>query len=329
MAVVGCGDVAEVHLAAIADAPGVQLVGVCDRNAGRANIAAERFGVAACGDVACLIAEHDPDIIHVCTPHDEHEPVARVALQHGVHVLLEKPLAQSVAAGEQLVALANESSATLGVCFQNRYNPTSVALKAALISGDYGAVLGARAQVMWTRSADYYRDRPWRGTWSGSGGGLLMNQAIHTIDLVQWLLGDVADVRGDTSTLLFGDVIEVEDTAVGVLEHTSGVRTNFYATLTHFEHAPVFIEITCERGVLVLNGDLVVHFPDGTQEVLAQRDEPATTRTYWGASHERLIGDFYRAVRAREPFWIDAAEAAKSLVIAQSFYVDAPQPPAL
>ena len=322
VAVVGCGDVAEVHFAAIADAPGVQLVGVCDRNPGRASIAAERFGVPAFSDIADLLAEHHLDVVHVCTPHDEHEPVARVALQHGVHVLLEKPLAQSVAAGQQLVALANESRATLGVCFQNRYNPTSVALKTALVSGDYGKVLGARAQVMWTRTAQYYRDRPWRGTWAGSGGGLLMNQAIHTIDLVQWFLGDVEVVHGDTSTLLFADAIEVEDTAVGVFEHTSGVRTNFYATLTHFEHAPVFIEITCERAVLVLNGDLVVQFPDGTRDVLAERDEPATTRTYWGASHERLIADFYRAVRAREPFWIDAAEAAKSLAIAQAFYRD-------
>lgn len=329
MAVVGCGDVAEVHVAAVMDAAGVHLVAVCDRDADHLSTAVQRFGVPGYSDVEDLLEAHEVDVVHACTPHDQHLPVARAALQRGVHVLLEKPLAESVAAGAELVSLADGSPATLGVCFQNRYNPTSVALKAALISGDYGAVLGARAQVMWTRTAEYYRSRPWRGTWRGSGGGLLMNQAIHTIDLVQWFLGDVAAVRGDTSTLLFAEDIEVEDTAVGVFEHTSGVRTNFYATLTHFEHAPVFIEITCERGVLVLNGDLVVQLPDGTHEVLAQRDEPATARTYWGASHERLIGDFYRAVRAREPFWIDAAEAAKSLAIAQSFYVDEPQPPAI
>lgn len=313
---------AEVHFAAIEDAPGVQLVAVCDRDEGRAATATERFGVPAYADAADLLAAEELDVVHVCTPHDEHLPVAQLALEHGVHVLLEKPLAHSVAAGELLVASATGSSATLGVCFQNRYNPTSVALKAALISGDYGAVQGARAQVMWTRTADYYRARPWRGTWASSGGGLLMNQAIHTIDLVQWFLGDVSTVHGETSTLLFGEVIEVEDTAVGVIEHTSGVRTNFYATLTHFEHAPVFVEITCERGVIVLNGDLTVHLPDGTREVLAERDEPATVRSYWGASHERLISDFYRAVRAGEPFWIDASEAFKSLAIAQEFYLD-------
>ncbi len=319
-AVVGCGDVSEVHFAAIADLPDVLLVAVCDTDADRRDVAAHRFGVPGYPDVAALLDAQRVDVLHACTPHDEHLPVARIALDRGVHVLLEKPLAQSIEAGAELVAAAAASSATLGVCFQNRYNPTSVALKAAIDSGEFGAVIGARAQVMWTRTADYYRARPWRGTLAGSGGGLLMNQAIHTIDLVQWLLGEVTSVRGSTSTLLFGDTIEVEDTAVGVLEHASGARTNFYATLTHFEHAPVFVEVTCEHAVLVLDGDLSVRFPDGSEQLLAERDQITTARTYWGASHERLISDFYRAVSAGESFWIDAPEAAKSLVIAQAFY---------
>jgi predicted dehydrogenase len=233
---------------------------------------------------------------------------------------LEKPLADSVMMGSMLIDAAATSTANLGVCFQNRYNATSVALKSALTSGEYGKPLGARAQVMWTRTADYYHARPWRGTKSGSGGGVLMNQAIHTIDLVQWLLGDVTDVRGATAALLFGDVIEVEDTAVGVLQHEQGIRTNFYATLTHFEHAPVFIEVRCEKATLTLNGDLVARRPDGSETVLAEPDQVGTARTYWGASHERLITDFYRAIAAGEHFWIDAPEAAKSLRIAQAFY---------
>lgn len=319
-AVVGCGDVAEVHFAAIIDQEDATLVAVCDRDPERLRIAAERFGVPGYPDVTALLDAEQVDVVHVCTPHNEHVSVASRVLQRGVHVLLEKPLAESTAAGEQLISVASSSAAALGVCFQNRYNPTSVALKAALDSGAYGAPVGARAQVMWTRTADYYRARPWRGTREGSGGGVLMNQAIHTIDLVQWLLGDVRAVHGDTATLLFGDTIEVEDTATGVFEHASGIRTNFYATLTHFEHAPVFVEITCEQAVLVLNGDLIVRFPDGREQLLAERDRISTARTYWGASHERLIGDFYRTIRSGEAFWIDGAEAAKSLTIAQAFY---------
>jgi predicted dehydrogenase len=319
-AVVGCGDVSEVHFAALADLPHVELVAVCDRDEARRTAAATAQNVPGFGSVNELLDADLADVIHVCTPHNEHVNIATLALQRGVHVLLEKPLADSVLMGSMLVDAAATSSAMLGVCFQNRYNPTSVAFREALTSGTYGKPLGARAQMMWARTADYYRARPWRGTKAGSGGGVLMNQAIHTIDLVQWLLGDVTSIRGTTAALMFGDVIEVEDTAVGVLEHESGVRTNFYATLTHFEHAPVFIEVTCEQAVLVLNGDLTVRFPDGRRELLASKDVVSTARTYWGASHERLITDFYAGIAAGKPFWINAEEAAKSLKIAQAFY---------
>lgn len=319
-AVVGCGDVAEVHFAALAAVDDVELVAVCDTDENRRKTAAAACNVPGFNSVTELLNAGIADVVHVCTPHNEHTQNAIAALQRGVHVLLEKPLAETVFRGSMLIDAAASSSATLGVCFQNRYNPTSVAMKIALDSQRYGKVLGARAQMMWARTADYYRARPWRGTKVGSGGGVLMNQAIHTIDLVQWLLGDVDDVRGSISTLMFGDVIEVEDTAVGVLTHVSGVRTNFYATLTHFEHAPVFVEITCENAVLILNGDLVALHPDGRRELLAQRDVVATERSYWGASHERLITDFYAALVQEQPFWIDAPEAAKSLAIAQAFY---------
>ena len=319
-AVIGCGDVSEVHFAALADLPDVELVAVCDRDEARRTAAATAHGVPGFASVSELLDAGIADVVHVCTPHNEHVNVATMALQRGVHVLLEKPLADSVMMGSMLVDAAATSEATLGVCFQNRYNPTSIAFREALTSGTYGKPLGARAQVMWARTADYYHARPWRGTKTGSGGGVLMNQAIHTVDLVQWLLGDVTTVHGTTAALMFGDVIEVEDTAVGVLEHANGVRTNFYATLTHFEHAPVFIEVTCEQAVLVLNGDLIARFPDGHRELLAKRDTVSTARTYWGASHERLIRDFYAQIDAGKPFWIDAPEAAKSLKIAQAFY---------
>ena len=319
-AVVGCGDVSEVHFAALADLPNVELAAVCDRDEARRTATATAHNVPGFGSVNELLDANLADVIHVCTPHNEHVNIATLALQRGVHVLLEKPLADSVMMGSMLVDAAATSSATLGVCFQNRYNPTSAAFREALTSGTYGKPLGARAQVMGTHSAESDFARSWRGTKASSGGGVLMNQAIHTIDLVQWLLGDVTSIRGTTAALMFSDVIEVEDTAVGVLEHESGVRTNFYATLTHFEHAPVFIEVTCEKAVLVLNGDLVARFPDGRRELLASKDEVSTARTYGGASHERLISDFYAGIAAGKPFWINAEEAAKCLRIAQGFY---------
>lgn len=320
IAIVGCGDVASVHLDAIADQPGVELVAVCDRDAEVLLDAVERLGVRGFRDHGAMLRDVALDAVHICTPHNQHHQIAIDALDAGVNVLLEKPLADDLDHGDELVAAAERSSAKIGVCFQNRYNPTSVRLKQELESGRFGVILGARAQVMWTRTADYYQAKPWRGTWDGSGGGLLMNQAIHTVDLVQWLVGEVDAITGVTATLMFGDVIEVEDTAVAVFEHANGVRTNFYATLTHFTNAPVLIEITCEQGVLRLEGDLRAVHPDGSTEVLEAADVVHTARNYWGASHSRLIADFYARLDDPEPFWIDAEEAFKSLDIVQSLY---------
>lgn len=320
VALIGCGDVSTVHFDALADIADVELVAVCDRDADVLLAAVERFGVQGFRNHRDMLRDVQPDVVHICTPHNEHAKQAINALNAGVHVLLEKPLADDIEHGDELVEAAQRSAAKIGVCFQNRYNPTSVALKQVLDSGRFGKILGARAQVMWTRTADYYTTKPWRGTWDGSGGGLMMNQAIHTVDLVQWLIGEVDAITGVTSALMFGDVIEVEDTTVAVFEHVNGVRTNFYATLTHFTNAPVLIEIVCEGGTLRLEGDLKAILPDGTTETLAAADVVKTARNYWGASHARLIADFYATLDDEAPFWIDAAEAFKSLDIVQSLY---------
>jgi len=315
-AVGGIGDVSSVHLDAIAAIDDAELVAVCDTDPS----ATDGFAVPSFRLVPEMLDTVRPDVVHVCTPHDQHFPVAFEVLQRGIPMLLEKPIASTITDGSTIVDMAKLGNSTVGVCFQNRYNPTSIALQQALASGRYGAVLGARAQVMWTRTADYYREKPWRGSWTGGGGGILMNQAIHTIDLVQWLLGDVTDVSGEIATLLFADTIEVEDTAVGVFHHASGIRTNFYATLTHFENAPVFIEVRCEYATLRLEGDLVVIHNDGRRELLAEQDSIGTARSYWGASHERLIRDFYAHLQDQRHFWIDSNEAMKSLHIAKAFY---------
>ena len=240
-----------------------------------------------------------------------------------MNVILEKPLASELVDGQRLVDAAAVSSAKIGICFQNRYNPTSVKLREVLDAGAYGPVLGARAQVMWTRTIDYYNAKPWRGTWAGGGGGLMMNQAVHTVDLVQWLLGEVVDVHGSIATLKFAGQIEVEDTAAAYFTHASGVATSFYATLTHHDSAPVLLEIACRDAVLRLEGDLSVLWPDGRREVLAPADVVQTARSYWGASHERFINDFYASLSTPGAFWIDAAEAFKTLSIVKRWYASA------
>lgn len=320
VAVIGCGDISALHFDALAGLDGVELVAVCDTDAGRLAAAVAEQGVPGFRSAAELFDAIPLDAVHVTTPHHEHASIAILALREGIHVLLEKPLAHSRADAARLLAEAEASTATLGVCFQNRYNAPVQAAKAILDSGELGAIRGIAATVLWHRAPEYYRDRPWRGQWATGGGGLLMNQAIHTLDLVQWFGGAVTDVQGHASTRALGDVIEVEDTAEVALVHAGGARSVVYATLAHSTNLPVTIDVELERGSLSIRGALTVTRADGSTEVVEERAAAEGARSYWGVSHELLIADFYRGLEAGIPFWIDGREALTSLEIIQTVY---------
>ncbi|MDN5599860.1 MAG: Gfo/Idh/MocA family protein [Brachybacterium sp.] len=324
---IGCGDVSVVHFEAIRDIEGLELVGVADSDPQARARAAEATGVPGFADTQELIDAVGPDAVHVTTPHHQHIGPSLTALEAGLHVLQEKPLAHTLADGRRLVdalAAAPADGPKVGICFQNRYNLASQRLHEMLGSGELGAVRGAWASVVWTRSADYYRAKPWRGTWEGSGGGLLINQAIHTLDLVQWLLGGVERTDGHVATRKYGDVIEVEDTAELLLHHGGGVTTSFYATLTAPQHRPVEIELDCERAYVSLrggtDGGLTIRWADGRVDTLGERSVTSGGRSYWGVSHELLIRDFYARLDQPEPFWIGPGEAMASLEILTEAY---------
>ncbi|MBD1544548.1 Gfo/Idh/MocA family oxidoreductase [Arthrobacter sp. IA7] len=319
-AVIGCGDVSTVHFEAVAKLDGAALVAVCDADPQRLASAMATWGVPGYADHLALIEAVKPDVVHICTPHDHHAAVAVDCLERGVNVIVEKPLAHTLAEGRRLVEAASAGRAKIAVCFQNRYNATSQAMHALLSTGELGAVTGASATVMWQRSAEYYQNRPWRGTWAGGGGGLLMNQAIHTVDLLQWLVGDVVAVTGNASTRFLGEAIEVEDTAEFVAEHAGGARSAFYATLANAFNAPVTLDVVTEKAVLSLRGDLTVKYSDGRVDIVPERASGSGGRSYWGVSHELLVSDFYARLHDGDPFWISPAEAENSLRIIKEIY---------
>lgn len=289
VAVVGRGDVSTVHLAAL-DKIDAQLVDIDDQ----------------------------PDVVHICTPHDQHVPLAIDALERGAHVFLEKPVAHTVAEAERLVAVAKDyPHLKVGVCMQNRYNTASVTARQTL--PQLGEIRGASATVMWHRTPEYYRVKPWRGQKARSGGGVLINQAIHTIDLVQWLVGDVVKTSGHAGRYSGFD-IDVEDTASLVLDHANGARSVLFATVTNAVDSPVGIEIVTEKATLQLRGDLTITHADGRVEVVAEERTSTGGRSYWGASHELIIADFHRSLADPEPFWIGPEEALKSQLIIDEIY---------
>lgn len=324
-AVVGCGDVSTIHLQAIERLEGIDLVAVCDPDEDRAAATAGRHDVPAFASHQQMLSAVRPDVVHVCTPHDQHVPVAVDCLEAGVGVLIEKPLAHTVAEGRRLVAAARQHpGVTAGVCLQNRYNPDVQAARALLRSGELGAVRGGSATLLWHREPAYYRARPWRGRARESGGGVLINQAIHTLDLLQWLLGDVVLVHGRTGRHRPEGIggVDVEDTAQVILEHAGGARSVLFATILNVVDSPVAIEIVTEGATLLIRDGLTVTYPDGRSVVTVDAPAPAASagRPYWGASHEPLIADFHRTVTRAQPFWIDPHEAARSLDLVHRIY---------
>ena len=311
-----------VHLEAIRNLEGADLVAVCDADDDRAGATGRRYGVPGFSSHRQLLDEVGPDVVHVCTPHDQHVPVALDCLEAGVDVLLEKPVAATVEEAERLIeAAGRRPEVKVGVCLQNRYNVATRAARELLSSGELGAVRGGSATLLWHRGPEYYQAAPWRGRKGESGGGVLINQAIHTLDLLEWLLGDVSRVRGHTGRYWLDGVVDVEDTASVLLDHTGGARSVLFATNTNVTDTPVTVEIVTESAVLRIHGDLTVTYLDGrTETVVERRVGTPLGKAYWGASHDLLITDFYTALARPQPFWIDPREGTRSLRLIDRIY---------
>ncbi|MDP9884499.1 putative dehydrogenase [Sinomonas atrocyanea] len=279
--IVGCGAISRNHLEAFAAIPQATVVAVCDVDAGRARETAARWGIdGAFGSVEEILAA-GVDVVSVCTPHPTHEAVVLAAAAAGAHVLCEKPIAIDLASAERMVAACDAAGVRLGVLFQRRFWPAAQRLRAAVDDGALGRPILGHASVLLHREPEYYSGAAgtgtaWRGTWATDGGGVLMTQAIHYIDLLQWLMGEVVEVHGHAAT--FTHAIEVEDTAAAVLRFASGAMATLSATTAAAPSLGVSIRITGETGATAE----LTEFPEGTDgrvTVLAQggavESEPA------------------------------------------------------
>ena len=317
--VIGCGVVSVCHMDAIKNNTDAQLVAVGDIVEERAKEAAEKYGCAYYTDYKEMLEKEQPDCAHICLPHWLHSPVAVYCLERDVNVMLEKPIASSLEGGEAIVRAVKNSKADLAVCFQNRYNNVSVKLREILNEGKLGQLKGARAAVTWTKQKEYYLDSPWRGKWSTEGGGVLINQSIHTLDLMQWYMGEVESIKGHAFTD-YHDYIEVEDTSSINLTFKNGTHGIFFATTAYCENPSIFLEICGENGVAVIDGPLLtVRYADGTEEMANNDSTAPNGKDYWGNAHAHIIADFYKGL-GKKPFWISAEEGMKTLRILKEVY---------
>ena len=224
-ALVGCGKVGHLHAAALKSLPESEFVAVCARSPEKAKAFAEKYGVAAFTDVAEMIAQAKVEAICLCTPHPQHAAPAIAAAQLGVHVLVEKPLASSLADCDAMLAAARENKTMISTVCQRRFYPPCERIHQAIQSGKLGKpILGLATMFGW-RDEAYYKSDPWRGSWQHEGGGVLVNQSPHQLDLLLWYLGEVEEVFGYWANQNH-PYIEVEDTAVAVIRFKSGALGN-------------------------------------------------------------------------------------------------------
>lgn len=314
--VIGCGNISVMHLDSLAALEETDLVAVCDIREDKAAKAAEKYGALAYTDYKEMIAKENLDAVHICLPHYLHIPVTQYALQQGVHVLSEKPMSIGLSEAEETVELADKLNMQYGVIFQCRYNTPSQLVKKRLEEGKLGAIKSARVVLTWSRSDEYYSHSDWKGTWDKEGGGVIIDQAIHSLDLANWFIDSNPVKVESTLHNRHHKAVFVEDTAEGTVYYENGTTLCFYAMNNYAIDEPIEIRMACEKGTVRLSyNDTTISYKDGTteQEVNHPQEFVAYSggKPYWGTQHAMQIYHFYQSLAGKEPLFLSGREALK------------------
>src|SRR5215212_8749369 len=260
-AIIGAGMVARYHATALKRIPGVRLVAVGRSDSARVEETAAQFGVPCLADEVGRLPADDVDAVCICTPSGLHAEQTIAAARAGKHVLVEKPMALTLADADAMIAACAQAGVRLGVALQRRTEPEFQRLQAAIGAGELGHLVLGSVSVPYLRSQSYYDSADWRGTWALDGGGALMNQGIHLVDLLLWLMGDAAEVRATATTLTH--TIEVEDCVTATLRFANGALGSITATTAAAPGFPHRVEIYGDRGGVQIEGEQVVRW-EGT-----------------------------------------------------------------
>jgi len=318
-ALAGCGSIAVKHLEAISKVESAELKAVYDADKNKAEQFALKYGTAWVERFEDLLKEDDIHVISICAPSAFHAELALAAAGRGKHVLVEKPMAMTLEDADQMIEVCEKKGVALGVVLQNRYKPAIDCLKRAVDGGYFGRLTHGTAIVRWNRNMDYYRNNPWRGKTS-LGGGVLINQAIHNIDLLQWLMGPVESVFAHTANRLLD--LEAEDVATGVIQFKNGALGTVEAASTIFpRNLEESINIFGEKGTAIIGGTradkvCVWDFAEDFQGMLSRSNEESK-------GHIPVIEDMVRCVKHGIKPIVDGVEGRKSLRIVLAFHESA------
>ena len=325
VAVIGCGSISVMHLDSAAALPEAELVAVCDIKEELAVAAGKKYGVPFYTDYREMFAREKLDAVHLCLPHYLHTPVAEEAFRAGLHVISEKPMSIRYEDAVHAVEVAEECDRLYGVIFQSRYNTPARRIKERVEDGRLGRVRCARVVLTWYRPDDYYGSSDWKGTWEKEGGGVIIDQAIHSIDLATWIIDSKPTRVQSTLHNRHHEIMVVEDTAEGLVEFENGAFLSFYAMNNYLVDEPIEIRLLCENGKATLTYEnAVITYADGTEERLynpaLESFRYSGGKDYWGTRHIVQIRQFYRAILGLEPLELSGREALRTTGIICDIY---------
>src|SRR6266480_7439463 len=335
--IIGCGVIGHIHAEAIATLPDAQLVAVLDTVLKPTQELMDEFHVTHYGNLQEMLAREQLDVVDVCTPSGMHGEHACQVMRAGVNVIVEKPMEVSRAAIEEMLRVQQETGVKLAVISQHRFDPDTIKVHDLVEAQAFGRLVLGNALVPWWRSQAYYDSGAWRGTWKLDGGGVLMNQSIHSIDLLQWLMGPVKSVFGFTGTLTHR--METEDVAVAVLRFANGTLGTIAATTSAYPGVTTRIEIFGDKGSAVIENDSLsyLHLARDDKESISaygvspqvrkKREDTASTSQNPAAlsasSHALQIADMIRAIREDRTPLVDGYAGRQPVEIILSIYQSA------
>ncbi len=335
--IIGCGIIGPTHAEAIASLPDAQLVAVADPIANRAQKLADKYNVTAYADISTMLDSEQLDVVTVCTPSGEHGRQACQVMRSGRHVIVEKPMEITRLAIDEMLRTQQESGVKLSVISQHRFDTATQQVHQLVQEQAFGRLVLGNALIPWWRSQKYYDSGAWRGTWQFDGGGVLMNQSIHSIDLLQWFMGPVKSLYAYTDTLAHR--METEDVGVAVLRFTNGAVGTIAATTGAYPGVTTRIELFGDKGSAIIENDALSYLhlardeqeqtgdygsnPKTAQKTLVDTSaaqNPAALSVY---SHALQIADMIRAIRENGTPLVDGNEARRSVDIILSIYESA------
>ena len=322
--VIGCGRISIRHFLSLIAIEEVELVACCDIKEDRADLCAKEYGVKAYYSYEEMIEQENLDAVHLCLPHYLHSKVAIYAFEHGVNVLTEKPMDVDLESAVKAVEVAKKKDLLFGVIFQCRYNNPAQLVKKAITSGKLGKILSARSVLTWNRSDDYYKSSDWKGTWDKEGGGVVIDQAIHSIDLVNWIIDSDIETIECTMKNRGHHIVTVEDTAEGYITYKNGTKYGFYCMNNYSCDEPIEIRMFCENGKVTFSyHDAYIIYNDGSIEEAHENNKTNAAdggKDYWGSWHIRQIRQYYDALLGKEKLELSGEEALKTHKLIMKLY---------